>query len=668
MGPISYLLVLTEKPGHPNEPSIDVEIIGDVWQIPLHNLYSFKRSLPKVESVNGEIGRVTKSSLSSNTELLEELRGTLESARQRISPECERILEVEIAKLHEQVLASIADIEQLLNFVGTHHYHPSEPKSGRILVQIASEIKKDAGKLYISCRYFNSNNEKNWRRISGGKALSILGDLADLGRHLFVSDAKLVEIETRIIKSRIIGHPDATLIRALGLRPQIFRRYPDLLADCLSIPRDAESEALILTQAATADLKLVGATDKNTSELVAGLLARSAHAISASDDAKRINLTLTALVAATALTGNDAIELRTIEIIKSQLSLSRSPDVKAACLEKLVDSQPNWRAQTELVQLAATELVDVADLARLLKPRTCLELAVAYYHSLGRESLFGCSFNSQFNDSSEMAEMVRAIGSRKKGRAADPLPIITRLFKAGRSNHALALLNELYSSGQCEKLAELAELYLLCLPNATASQAIKLARNIDSLVTRPNAATRIADHLLANQQFDECESFLSHISNIEPGFNLLPILSNRLRRSVAIHQLKDKELSRSDLSELDGVDFELLLSERFRALGFQVESTPITGDYGADIIVEDTNGTRFVIQCKRFASKVNLKAVQEVTAAVKHYSADYGIVATNNEFLPSAKELAKTNHIELWDGTLTLMFLSGDLSFSVLGQ
>lgn len=668
MSPISYLLVLTGKPDHPNELSIDVEIIGDVWQNRLYNFYSFKRSLPKVESVNGEIGRVAKSSLSNNTELIEELRSTLESTQQRISPECEKILEVEIAKLHEQVLASIADIEQLLNFVGAHHYHPSEPKRERILVQIASETKRDAGKLYIPCRYFSSHNEKHWRRITGGKALSILGDLADLGRHLFLSDSTLAEIETRIIKSRIIGHPDATLIRALELRPQVFRRYPDLLADCLLIPRDAESEALILTQAATADLKLVGATDTKTSEFIAGLLARSSYAISASDDAKRVSLTLTALIAATDLTGNDAIELRTTEIIKSQLSLSRSPDVKATCLEKLVNSQPNWRAQSELVQLAAAELVYAADLARLLKPRTCLELAVAYYHSLGRERLSGYSFSSQFDDSSEMAEMVRAIGSRKKGRAADPLPIITRLLNAGRSNHALALLNELYTSGQCEKLVELAELYLLCLPNATASQAIKIALNIDDLVIRPNATTRIADHLLANQQFDECERFLSRIANIEPSFNLLPILSNRLRRSVAIHQLKDKELGQSDLSELSGVDFELLLSERFRALGFQVESTPVTGDYGADLVVENANGTRFIIQCKRFASKVNLKAVQEATAAVKHYSADYGIVATNSEFLPSAKELAKTNHIELWDETLTLKFLSGDLSFSVLDQ
>ena len=62
----------------------------------------------------------------------------------------------------------------------------------------------------------------------------------------------------------------------------------------------------------------------------------------------------------------------------------------------------------------------------------------------------------------------------------------------------------------------------------------------------------------------------------------------------------------------------------------------------------------------------NLKAVQEVLGAVGHYNADAGIVITNNTFLNSAKKLAESNDIELWDETKLKLFLNDDISFSEL--
>ena len=70
------------------------------------------------------------------------------------------------------------------------------------------------------------------------------------------------------------------------------------------------------------------------------------------------------------------------------------------------------------------------------------------------------------------------------------------------------------------------------------------------------------------------------------------------------------------------------------------------------------------MQCKRFKSKVNLKAGQEVVGAMGHYSGDMGIVITNNSFLNSAVKLAESHDIELWDGDRLVSFLTGDLSFS----
>ena len=91
-----------------------------------------------------------------------------------------------------------------------------------------------------------------------------------------------------------------------------------------------------------------------------------------------------------------------------------------------------------------------------------------------------------------------------------------------------------------------------------------------------------------------------------------------------------------------------------------------TGDYGADLIIETKSKTRIVVQCKRFKSKVNLKAIQEVAGAISYYICDTGIVITNSSFFTSAINLAESNEIELWNHSKLLLFLSGDISFSEL--
>lgn len=158
------------------------------------------------------------------------------------------------------------------------------------------------------------------------------------------------------------------------------------------------------------------------------------------------------------------------------------------------------------------------------------------------------------------------------------------------------------------------------------------------------------------------------IQDLEPFSQAFTSSKTQLERAKAVAQLRSQGISVENLSTLSGIEFENLVFSQFEKLHFTVLKTPVTGDYGADLVVEDSEGTRYIIQCKRFASRVNLKAVQEVVAAKKHYSGDFAIVITNNEFLNSAIELAKSNQIELWNGDKLLKFLSGDISFSLLAD
>jgi len=120
-------------------------------------------------------------------------------------------------------------------------------------------------------------------------------------------------------------------------------------------------------------------------------------------------------------------------------------------------------------------------------------------------------------------------------------------------------------------------------------------------------------------------------------------------REFEMNMGSQKKSTLGDFSELNGAEFEEYLEQFFSFLGYSVIKTPLTGDQGADLIIEK-DGEKIVVQAKKYSGKVSNKAVQEIVGARNHYKADKGIVVTNSSFTKSAIELALTNDIELWDG------------------
>ncbi|KLU63094.1 restriction endonuclease [Peptococcaceae bacterium CEB3] len=114
------------------------------------------------------------------------------------------------------------------------------------------------------------------------------------------------------------------------------------------------------------------------------------------------------------------------------------------------------------------------------------------------------------------------------------------------------------------------------------------------------------------------------------------------------HRAQLKQAGIGDIDKMDGREFELYLVVLFRQLGCAVQPTPYTGDRGADLVLSK-DGTKTVVQAKRYAKTVGNKAVQEVVAAKAYYRADKAMVVTNSHFSNAAVELARANDVELWD-------------------
>lgn len=104
-----------------------------------------------------------------------------------------------------------------------------------------------------------------------------------------------------------------------------------------------------------------------------------------------------------------------------------------------------------------------------------------------------------------------------------------------------------------------------------------------------------------------------------------------------------------DFENLNGHGFEGYAHKLFELLGYTVVRTSLTGDQGADLIISK-DGTKTVVQAKKYEGNVSNKAIQEVVAAKNYYKAEKAMVVTNSSFTKGAMDLALANNVDLWDG------------------
>ncbi len=111
------------------------------------------------------------------------------------------------------------------------------------------------------------------------------------------------------------------------------------------------------------------------------------------------------------------------------------------------------------------------------------------------------------------------------------------------------------------------------------------------------------------------------------------------------------------IDQMTGEEFEHFLVKLFNKAGYNAVATPLSGDFGVDIIVENEL-VKIGVQAKRYSDRVTNSAIQEIVAGIKHYNLDKGMVVTNNYFTRAAKELAKDNNIVLWDRDILIEKIS----------
>jgi restriction system protein len=128
---------------------------------------------------------------------------------------------------------------------------------------------------------------------------------------------------------------------------------------------------------------------------------------------------------------------------------------------------------------------------------------------------------------------------------------------------------------------------------------------------------------------------------------------NERARAQEAYQARMRTLA--GLQSMDPYVFEKHVARVYESLGYTTQVTKGSGDGGVDIVAT-RNGTRTVIQCKRYATdnKVGAPEIQMLYGAMAHDGASSAKFVTTSSFTDQARAAASKLSIELIDGNQLL--------------
>jgi hypothetical protein len=113
-----------------------------------------------------------------------------------------------------------------------------------------------------------------------------------------------------------------------------------------------------------------------------------------------------------------------------------------------------------------------------------------------------------------------------------------------------------------------------------------------------------------------------------------------------------------DLLALEPGQFEQLVAETYRALGYPAKVVGKSGDHGVDIYLKTENGRRWIVQCKRYRDPVGEEVVRGLYGSLMHERAEHAILVTTADITPPAEQWARGKPIELVDGPRFLRMIA----------
>jgi restriction system protein len=117
----------------------------------------------------------------------------------------------------------------------------------------------------------------------------------------------------------------------------------------------------------------------------------------------------------------------------------------------------------------------------------------------------------------------------------------------------------------------------------------------------------------------------------------------------------DEVLLKAPLDQINGAEFERLLSLYFRDQGYTVKEVGVGGkDGGVDLVIIDKRGEKTAVQAKCYAehNKVKVMSVRELVGAKRNHDCILSLLITTSDLTADAKREAEQFKVDYWHGVL----------------
>lgn len=664
MATINYLFLASKKKDSPEYLSVSFEIIYDVVNSPHWNYYQFKRSPPGVKSKNGSPGIIEL--IAFDNENRE--RPLVESLflSKKINPEFLILTQEKVLRYHREILSEINELEILLNQICRSNYLvDGRCETSIVTVQVCTETIDEFTSDFRLNKQFQEKETNECRSYFGGKYLSSFGKLTDIGK-IELPKIEVSEIESHALTTALQKAPTEVFEILLERHKGFAKHNLDLFVKFRPSPEDRRSSRKYLEILMKNNFvsNLLGRSEFLS--ILKDIEVESKKILAQGMDVEENEDAYQALKYIQKITRNS---LSIEGMLFSRLKIDGNPIIQADCIDKIISSIGHYPEKQDSIEYAVNLISASQSTMQILGDYKVLILFLQYAFGRSSQYIDDMDITEEMEGSSEFIKLSSQIDRYKVGDELKLISKIPKLIEKGEYNKSMFLLNSCFPYLIfSESSLDVAELYIECLLEIDGERTAKIIESFDVLMQRLKTLSLMVDFSLKSGVHESASLFLGKMNKLEPSSELTIMATQKIKRAKLIESIGGKEITPESLQTLTGIEFESLLKKKFIELGFSAIETPVTGDYGADLILEDKNGTRYIVQCKRFSSKVNLKAVQEVVGAVSHYAGDYGIVITNNQFLPSAIKLAESNNVELWNGDKLLSFFAGELEFSVVSE
>jgi restriction system protein len=141
--------------------------------------------------------------------------------------------------------------------------------------------------------------------------------------------------------------------------------------------------------------------------------------------------------------------------------------------------------------------------------------------------------------------------------------------------------------------------------------------------------------------------------------NIIKQKALELRNEEIIRFTKINLRNKEFLYEISPREFEDVIAEMYRALGYDVKQTPYSNDKGKDIILKK-DGKKYLVECKRynFENTIGREALQKFFAAIIEEEAEKGFFVTTSGYTSTSIQYAKERgNIELINGNKLVILM-----------